>query len=207
VTEDVVRRLCGRLGTMVNLVRPEKRTVTVNGADVANQNFLGSSGFNVTGRIYTADSSGIANVAVTRTGSATPVYTNSAGYYKFINVPNGDYTVTPALSGYGFTPSTRQVTINGANVGNQNFVGSSGYTITGRVATSGGVGVSGVSVTSTGSATPAVTNSAGYYTFHDVPNGDYMLTPSKNGTTFIPASKNVTIAGANLANQNFTASP
>ena len=60
---------------------------------------------------------------------------------------------------------------------NQNFQASTGYRIHGRIADSSGVGIAGVEVTRTGSATPAVTNGAGYYNFYDVPTGSYTLTP------------------------------
>jgi hypothetical protein len=180
---------------------PSYQSVSINNASVSGINFIG--GYSISGRI--ADNGGIAivNQVVTRTGSSTPVYTNSAGYYFFYGVVNGTYTVTPTPGAYGFTPQSRSVTVNGASVSGQNFTGTTGFSVSGRIANSSGTGIGGVTVSRTGSSTPATTNSAGYYTFYGVPNGSYTLTPNKAGLTFTPASRSVTVNGANVAGANF----
>ena len=61
---------------------------------------------------------------------------------------------------------------------NQNFQAATGYRVHGRVLSRDGVGIAGVEITRTGSATPAVTNGAGYYNFYNVPAGSYTLTPA-----------------------------
>jgi len=197
---------------------PPTRSVTITNANSVNNNFIGASGpppaptYQLHGRIATSAGVGIAGVSVARTGSATPVVTNGAGYYSFTGVVNGTYTVTPTLSGYTFTPATRSVTVADANSVNNNFVGAQGpppaptYRLHGRVATSNGVGLAGVSVTRTGSATPVVTNGAGYYQFNGVPNGTYTVTPSLSGRTFTPTSRTITINNAESVNNNFIAS-
>jgi len=53
------------------------------------------------------------------TRSAT---TNSAGAYVIQGVPNGTYTLAPALAGFTFTPATLNVTVSGSNVTGRNFV-------------------------------------------------------------------------------------
>jgi hypothetical protein len=183
---------------------PALRSVTVNYANVANVNFTG--GYAINGRIANSQGIGLAGLRVYRTGSSVAAVTNSAGYFAFYGVTNGTYTLTPdTTQGYGYTPANRNVIINGATVNNQNFVGTSGFSISGRIATSNGTGISGVAVTRTGSAT-VVTNGAGYYTFYGVVNGTYTLTPSKSGIAFSPATKSVTVNGANVSGQNFTGS-
>jgi len=77
------------------------------------------------------------------------------------------------------------------------------YTLSGRVADPGGVGLTGVNVARSGSSTPAVTNGAGYYTFTGVPTGIYNLVPSKAGLVFSPAIRGVMVNGANVASHNF----
>lgn len=181
---------------------PVSRQVTVNGADVGGQNFLAGIARHITGRISTSTGLALPNVAVTRNGSSTAAYSNSAGYYT-LTLLDGTYTVTPSLSGYGFTPSSRTVMVNGADVGSQNFVGGTGYSISGRIATSSGAAMAGVTVTRSGGAT-TTTNSAGYYTLNNVPNGSYIITPTQAGKTFSPATRTVVINGANSAAQNFT---
>lgn len=164
--------------------------------------------YRIHGRIATSGGIAIPNVSVTRTGSSTPQITNSAGYYVFSGVPNGTYTVTPSLSGYSFTPSSKVVTINGADALNQNFTGgtSATYRIYGRIATSSGAAIPNVRVTRSGSATAVTTNSAGYYILTGVPNGTYTVTPSLSGFTFTPVSKTLAVNGADAGGHNFTGS-
>lgn len=133
---------------------------------------------------------------------ATTATTNSAGYYTFANLTNGEHTLTPSESGYIFTPTSKTVTISGANLSGQNFIGATGYSIIGRIATSNGTAISGVDVQIDGGAT-VQTNSAGYYAFHSVTNGSHTVVPSKSGYTFTPANKTVTVSGGNLSGQNF----
>jgi hypothetical protein len=79
------------------------------------------------------------------------------------------------------------------------------YSISGHV-TSGGSGLSGVSVTATGSAGSGAdtTDATGYYTISGLASGVYTVTPSKSGYTFSPPSPSVTISSANKT-QDFTA--
>jgi hypothetical protein len=72
----------------------------------------------------TSTGAAIPNVVVSRSGSSKTVLSNSSGYYVFSAVPNGTYTVTPQLSGYTFTPTTKTVTVNGADAIGQNFIGT-----------------------------------------------------------------------------------
>jgi CSLREA domain-containing protein len=183
---------------------PAYRPVTIGNSSIGNINFTG--GYTISGRIADSSGNAIVNQAVTRTGSSSSVTTNSAGYYSFYGVANGTYTVTPTAGTYGFTPPSRNVTVNGASVSGQNFSGTTGYTVTGRIADSRGMAIAGVTVSRTGSVATATTNSAGYYTFNGVPNGTYTLTPSKSGYTFTPATKSVTVSGANVSGQNFIGS-
>lgn len=80
---------------------------------------------------------------------------------------------------------------------------ASSFTITGRIADTGGVAISGVNVTRTGNVT-VVTNGAGYFTFTGVVPGNYTLTPAKAGLIFNPTSRSVSVTNANLTGQNFT---
>jgi hypothetical protein len=58
----------------------------------------------------------------------------------------------------------------------------------------------------TGTSTATVTaNSFGVYSFTGLKDGSYTVRPTKTGFTYTPASRPVTINGAN-ATANFTAS-
>jgi hypothetical protein len=95
------------------------------------------------------------------------------------------------------------------------WIGVNGYaagsfTITGTVTTpaatysiSGSAGTPGATV-SAGSA-GATSDASNNYTISGLANGTYTVTPSKSGCTFSPASLSVTISGASVTGQSFTA--
>jgi hypothetical protein len=63
-----------------------------------------------------------ANATVTLSGTASGSTTaDSSGNYTFTGLANGSYTITPTKSGYTFSPTSQQVTVNGANVSGVNF--------------------------------------------------------------------------------------
>jgi hypothetical protein len=76
------------------------------------------------------------------------------------------------------------------------------YSISGTV--SDPIGVT-ITVTGGTSNTGAITDASGKYTVTGLHDGNYTVTPSKQGYTFTPASTNITIHGANMTVTNFTA--
>ena len=57
-------------------------------------------------------------------GGGGSIITDSNGNY-LLSIQNGyTYTITPSMSGYTFTPSSRTGTVNGADVTGQDFVGT-----------------------------------------------------------------------------------
>jgi hypothetical protein len=146
---------------------------------------------------------------VTLSGAASASTTaNSSGNYTFSGLANGTYAVTPAQTGYTFSPSSQAATINGANVTGVNFTATSvgtTYTISGTISPS--AGGSGATVTLSGAAGATTTaNSSGVYSFTALGNGSYTVTPSNSGYSYTPANQAVTINGANVSGVNFTAS-
>jgi hypothetical protein len=183
---------------------PAYRSVSVTTTNVAGVNFVG--GYQIQGRIADAAGKALPNLRVYRTGGRSAALTNSAGYFKFYGIVSGTYIVTPdptSGAGYGFTPENRSVTVAGASISGQNFTARPGYSISGRIISSSGSALAGVVVTRSGSATSATTNTSGYYTFAGVTNGIYTVTPNSRSAAFSPATRNITVAGANVANQNF----
>ncbi|MFN0171291.1 MAG: carboxypeptidase regulatory-like domain-containing protein, partial [Bryobacteraceae bacterium] len=81
------------------------------------------------------------------------------------------------------------------------------YLINGRVATSTGAWVSGVTVTLSGGASRTITTTSdGIYAFTDLTGGsNYTVTPSKTGCTFTPGSFSATPLISNLNDRNLTA--
>ena len=75
------------------------------------------------------------------------------------------------------------------------------YSISGTI-----TGAASVTVTLSGaSSATATTDASGNYSFTGLANGSYTVTPSKTGYAFNPVSSAVTVSGANVTAQNFTA--
>jgi hypothetical protein len=137
--------------------------------------------------------------------SAATVIADATGNYTFTGLANGSYTVTPTKAGFSFTPVNRPVTVNGANVAAINFTAAAvTYSIAGTVGPVGGGAI--VTLSLNGSAIAAATAGAnGSYSFANVANGTYTVTPTKTGVSFTPVNRAVTVNGANVTAINFTA--
>ena len=108
-------------GAKISLIWPQVST-HFGGVVPDGDNGTTPTTYSVSGTITTSAGAGIANVVVS-TGSASAT-TNSSGAYTLSGLANGTYTLTPSLSGYTFSPTSRSVTVNGANVTGQNFTGT-----------------------------------------------------------------------------------
>jgi len=187
---------------------PATRTVTVSGTNVAGQDFIAIPWASLGGTIKDASNVAVSGALVTISpvpaGVTATITTNAGGAYSFARVPPGTYTLTPVRSGNSFNPGTRGITVATANIANLNFTAGPGYTITGRIAWSNGVGMANVRVTRTQSTTPIYTNASGYFTFTGVPNGSYQITPSLAPYSMLPAYTVAVVNGANVGNINFT---
>jgi len=147
-----------------------------------------------------------ATVSLTGASSATAL-ADGSGMYAFVGLSTGTYVVTPALSGFSFSPASRTVNVNGSDVSSVNFVATaeSAYSISGTIspAASGGAGAT---VTLSGAADVATTaDAAGAYSFAGLQPGSYTVTPSGAGATFSPTSQAVVITAATVGGVNFTA--
>jgi len=65
---------------------------------------------------------GGSGASVTLSGAVTATTTaNSSGAYTFTGLANGTYAVTPSNTGYAFSPTSQNATVNGANRTGVNF--------------------------------------------------------------------------------------
>jgi hypothetical protein len=89
--------------------------------------------FSIKGRVTTpaggglrgGGSSPLVGVLMTLTGAASATTkTDSDGNYTFSDLANGSYKVTPSLTGYTFSPTSRNIAVNGADVTGQDFTGT-----------------------------------------------------------------------------------
>ena len=95
--------------------------------------------------------------------------------------------------------------INGANVSGVNF-GATAQTwnLSGTIGPSSAG--SGATVTLSGTSNATTTaDASGNFTFSELGNGAYTVTPSKTGFNFTPSSKAANINGANVSGVNFAA--
>jgi photosystem II stability/assembly factor-like uncharacterized protein len=153
--------------------------------------------YNITGRVTTAANAPVAGVRVQASTSLDVIYdgiTDAQGYYNIINVPPGDYVVTPDKYGtnghYLFAPPSINLPGFSSNQ-TANFTATQVYDIFGQVTSSTvlGLGIFDVTINLTGSATRSTTSDAnGQFVFQDLLPGNYTVTPNKPGFTFNPTS-------------------
>jgi hypothetical protein len=186
---------------------PASQTVPVSGTNVASINFTIQPipTYSITGVITPSGS--VSGTTIALTGASTASTTPDAnGNYTFSGLLDGNYTVTPTKSGYTFNPASLPVTISGGNPPAQNFTIQPipTYSISGNITPMANGGLATVSLTGPSSAT-ITADSSGGYTFNGLPNGTYMVTPSKSGFSFTPTNQMVPVSGANVTGINFTA--
>jgi len=187
---------------------PASQQVTVNGANVAIATSFAAIAtavnWNISGSIAPALNGNGATLTLAQGGTTiATVAANSSGNFTFPNVANGTYVVAPSKAGFTFSPENQQITVNGANVTLTSFTATA-IAVTGSISgtitpASSGSGAA-AALTQNGTTVATATgNGSGNFTFANVTNGTYTVTPSKTGFTFIPTSRQVTVNGANVA--------
>jgi K+-transporting ATPase c subunit len=151
-------------------------------------------------------------VTITLSGASSATTTTDAeGNYTFLGLAdNSNYTITPNLSGYTFSPVYRSVTINGSNIILQTFLGTSSnkYSISGAVRRTNGSGVQGIMIGILGPYTnlTTTTDSSGNYAFTELANDSYYtIEPLSQGYSYEPVIRGVEVRGSNVIGQDFTA--
>jgi len=178
-------------------------------------NFVGTlNHYSISGKVRDISGAGMAGVTMTLSGSMTgTMTTGDDGSYAFTNLPGGgNYTVTPSLPKFMFTPPAS--TSN--NLSSNRVVNFTGrvatFTISGAVISAEfGSNISGFTITLSGTRTgTAVTSSFGY-SFSDLPvDGDYTVTVSHGNQQFThfsllaPTSHSFTALSSNVT-ANFSA--
>ncbi len=158
--------------------------------------------YSISGTVSGAVTSGVTiNLTGKKTTSTT---TGTDGTYTISGLANGYYTVTPALTGYTFSPVSTGVTVSGTNITNQNFTETSNaslqYTVSGVIS---GASPSGVTITLSGDANGTTTTASnGTFSFTLV-NGSYTVTPTLTGYTFSPTSQAVDVSGTSAVIPSF----
>jgi hypothetical protein len=143
---------------------------------------------------------GVAGAILSYTdGTLKTVTADGTGAYS-ITVPlNWSGTVTPAKSGYLFSPKSASFSNLTAPQTIQNFTAIVAYVI------SGNVGISGVTLSYTdGTPQTVMSDSSGNYSLMVPSNWSGIVTPSKVGNTFLPTSRNYSNVTTNQTAQNYS---
>jgi hypothetical protein len=189
---------------------PSSQSVTISGGSVSAVNFTATAlpTHTVSGSITPASVGSGATLALAPTGeggSNATATADASGNYSFTGVIDGSYTVTPTKAGTTFSPVKQTVSVSGSDVTGVNFTatGVPTWTLSGTISPAS-LG-SGATLTLGGASSATTTaDASGNYSFANLMNGAYTVTPSKTGLTFSPSSQNVTISSANATGVNFT---
>jgi len=173
---------------------PMNKTYTNLTANQTNQNY--------TALVTISGNAGIAGATLSWTdGTAKTTTADGSGNYSITVSYNFSGTVTPSLTGYTFTPTSKSYTNILANQTSQNYTAIAiTYTI------SGNTGIAGATLSWTdGSAKTATSDGSGNYTITVSYNFTGTVTPSLTGYTFSPTSKAYTNVLVNQTSQNYSA--
>jgi hypothetical protein len=163
--------------------------------------------YSISGAVTGATPADVTGVTINLTGAATAsTTTDASGTFSITGLSDGAYTVTPVKAGYIFNPVSLVASVSGASVTGINFVatatGASTYSISGKVT---GDVLKDVTITLRGGTNgTATTDASGNYSFSNIVNGSYTVTPSRTGYTFTPANLNIPLSGAISPGNDFT---
>lgn len=153
--------------------------------------------------------------AVGRTLHAT---TSDTGYYEFVNMTNGIYTLTSSYPGFSFEgmyldgqsvhAASTTITVNSASAqamtGANCFTGKTGFSLTGNLLTTDGTPACNAQTDAIYLFKPDGTyvgasycGNGGSYYFYGIPNGSYYLTPALSDITFVPPSVGIAVESGN----------
>jgi hypothetical protein len=104
--------------------------------------------YTVSGKVAKADGSGLASVYIAISGSGSGIFlTDATGAFTISGIRKGNYTLTPSINGYTFTPESKPISITTDNISNVNFdaVAVPAGTVTGNITYPSGTIIGGIS--------------------------------------------------------------
>jgi len=169
--------------------------------------FLASLSHSISGTVKKRNGTPVEDVTITLGGtSSDTTKTAFDGTYSFENLKSGPYTITPSKDKYTFEPKSINATITTDDLESQDFTLQT-FTISGAVKSKKGEPADGVIMVLSGESSDTTqTASDGTYSFEDLGNGSYTVTPTPNTDWYYinPPFKNVSIKGKDVKNVNFT---
>lgn len=183
---------------------PTQRTVALGEADLAGQNFTAARlTYSISG-IVRQSGSGLAGVTISD-GAGHATQTAANGSYTLAGLYPGPHTLTPARSGYVFTPTHLSVSLGEGNISGQDFSANPLLSISGIVTNTLGNPVAEVTISDDAGHT-ALTGVDGRYTINGLLPGRHTITLSRANWTFSPTQLEFTLLNTNLTNLNFSGS-
>jgi hypothetical protein len=186
---------------------PASSDVAVNGADATVPEFTATRiTYSISGTVTGTSVSGVRVTLGSAGANPQSALTDDSGNYRFNGLVDGSYTVIPGKTGYTYSPTTRDVSVSGADTTVTAFVATiNTYRISGTVSGASVVDVL-VTLTASDTRTTAADPTTGAYGFIGLLNGSYTVTPSKIGLVFSPANALVKVAEGDATAPNFVAS-
>jgi len=183
---------------------PTGRSYTNVMANRSLQDYAATVVYAVSGTI-TVGGSPLSGVSLSATNGATCGNTNGSGQYSCTVASGWSGTVTPALTGYSFSPTSKSYSNVTANDTGEDYAATVvSYLVSGTI-TTGGVGLPGVSVAASNGGSCTSSNSAGEYGCTVSPGWSGTITPTANGYSFSPSPRSYSSQGANQSGQDYTA--
>jgi hypothetical protein len=127
----------------------------------------------------------VASISLGLTGAASMTTSpDGDGAYAFTSVADGSFTITPTITGYGFSPTSRAVTVSGAAVGGLDFRAcQTGQALTGVLLDQNNQPIAGTEATITVDGNVSGTLDAnGNYSVTGLDCGDHTLTITPIGS-------------------------
>src|SRR4051794_2688010 len=184
---------------------PATRDVSVNGGPATIAAFSATA--TISGTVTPAASGAGALMTLAGPGQTSVTTVSPSGAYGFSGLAPGSYTLTPNKDGFSFNPASRTIAItNGGATATFTATLVQSFTISGSITP---VAIGNGATVRLGSSPPQTTiaDNLGNFRFTGLASGVYPVTPTKSGFTFTPASRSVTVTGADVAAVNFAAQP
>ncbi|NUN08449.1 MAG: carboxypeptidase regulatory-like domain-containing protein [Ignavibacteriaceae bacterium] len=164
----------------------------------------------IIGRVTDQTGGALGFTATVKAVSASNLYettTDASGTYRINDVsPGNNYSVFTEIFREGYTNDSMTVSLP---VGTDSFTNANLSVFVANANLNGSTGTAGATVSLTNTTTGNVINSSssstGAYSFSFLPAGTYTVEPSKQGFTFTPANRNITLALNQTLSADFTA--
>ena len=148
---------------------------------------------------------GVGGTTLTLSGTAKGTVTaDGAGKYTFSGLANGSYTITPAKTGFVFSPPKETIAVNDADITGMDFASAPSqlWNIRGTISPAGSANNASVTLSGAGDAITTADDS-GNYVFTGLASGSYTVTPAKAGVIFTPYSQNAVVSVSDVNGVDF----